>query len=497
MTATLDSPALRGEQEPRLWVRPEDAVGTFGPEAIELAASYGLVADRWQEIIINDWLSFRADMKWSSSRCGASVPRQNGKNGVIEIRELFGMVGLGERILHTAHEVKTARKAFKRLKHFFGDQVRDANAKFPELNAMVTELRSTNGQEAIILNNGGSIEFVSRSKGSARGFTVDIVVMDEAQELGDDAFEALGPTTRSAPLKNRQFIWTGTPPGEKNDSAVFTRTRDSALEGKASRTCWHEWSCPDGVDYDDPSAWAQSNPALGGRLDLETIQEDRDSFSDEGFARECLGMWSAAATNSPIDMKTWAANAVNFSGAQEWEWQIATKPAIAVDVAPDNAKASISAAGRRRDDRPIVEWVETRVGIGWVVDYIKAMWRKEKFRGVVIDEGSPAKVLIEPLEEAKVPVIRTGASYMGTSCASFYREAMSGMLVHLDQPTLNSAVADARKRNIGTEGLWGWNRKNNSVDITPLVSATLALGSIDAIEPKPKRQISHAMYGFN
>src|SRR5690606_26313329 len=175
--------------------------------------------------------------------------------------------------------------------------------------------------------------------------------------------------------------------------------------------------------------------------------------SDEGFARECLGMWSAAATNSPIDLKTWAANAADFSGP-EWMWQIVSKPAIGVDVAPDNAKASISVAGRRQDGRPIVEWVETRVGIGWVVDYIKAMHRKERFRGVVIDEGSPSKVLIEPLEKAKIPVIRVGASYMGTSCAGFYESAMSSMLVHLDQPTLNSAVADARKRNIGTEGLW-------------------------------------------
>jgi hypothetical protein len=71
---------------------------------------------------------------------------------VIEIRELFGMVELGEKFLHTAHEVKTARKAFKRLKHFFGDKANDPNAKFPELNALVVEIRSTNGQEAILLH---------------------------------------------------------------------------------------------------------------------------------------------------------------------------------------------------------------------------------------------------------------------------------------------------------------------------------------------------------
>ncbi|MFF2082123.1 hypothetical protein ACFVXG_46190, partial [Kitasatospora sp. NPDC058162] len=132
-----------------------------------------------------------------------------------------------------------------------------------------------------------------------------------------------------------------------------------------------------------------------------------------------------------------------------------------------------------------------------VVDYLKAMHRKGKFRGVVIDGQSPAAPLIEPLETAGIPVIVTGAQYMGTSCANFYRKAMSGEMVHLDQPTLNSAVADARKRNIGAEGLWGWNRKNTTVDITPLVSATLALASIDIPMPKPKASVSYAVYGFN
>lgn len=498
-STVLDRPLL-GVQTPRIRVAPSETyLDTFGPEAVAFAAKYGLVADPWQALILDDWLAFRLDGKWACSRCGLSVPRQNGKNGVIEVRELFGMVELGEKILHTAHEVKTARKAFKRLKHFFGEQVNDPKAQFPELNALVVELRNTNGQEAIVLSNGGSIEFVSRSKGSARGFTVDIVVMDEAQELSDDALEALGPTTRSAPLKNRQFIYTGTPPGPKNNGEVFTRHRTLTMEGRQLRALWAEWSCADGVDYDDVHAQAQANPAAGGRLEFETIAEDRGTFSDEGFARECLGMWSAAATHSPIDMVTWANDAIDFDSLSyvEWHSQIDSMPTLAIDVAPDNETSSVSAAGRRIDGMPMVEMLENRAGMGWVVEYVKAVYRKQKFRGVVIDGQSPAAPLIEPLETAGIPVIVTGAQYMGTSCANFYRKAMSGEMVHLDQPTLNTAVADARKRNIGAEGLWGWNRKNTTVDITPLVSGTLALGSIDAPIPKPKKNISNAVYGFN
>ncbi|NKU63882.1 hypothetical protein GS891_12235 [Rhodococcus hoagii] len=97
------------------------------------------------------------------------------------------------------------------------------------------------------------------------------------------------PTTRAAPLKNRQLIFTGTPPGEKDNGEVFTRRRQNTIDQKSSRSCWHEWSCADGVDYDDPQAWAQANPALGFRLDAETVQEDRDLAQRQRFARECLG----------------------------------------------------------------------------------------------------------------------------------------------------------------------------------------------------------------
>ncbi|GAA3175847.1 hypothetical protein GCM10020255_066940 [Rhodococcus baikonurensis] len=141
-STVLDRPIL-GAQMPRIRVAPtETYIDTFGPEAVAFAAKYGLVADRWQALVLDDWLAFRPDGKWACSRCGLSVPRQNGKNGVIEIRELFGMVELGEHILHTAHEVKTARKAFKRLKHFFGEKPNDPSARFPELNALVVELEA-------------------------------------------------------------------------------------------------------------------------------------------------------------------------------------------------------------------------------------------------------------------------------------------------------------------------------------------------------------------
>ena len=147
-------------------------------DAIELATLYGLVPDEWQEWVLEGWLARTRSGKLASSQCGLAVPRQNGKNACLEIVELFKVVVLGRKILHTAHEVKTARKAFLRLRSFFENE-----RQWPELAALVKEIRRTNGQEAIVLTNGGSVEFIARSKGSGRGFTMDDLVLDEAQTI--------------------------------------------------------------------------------------------------------------------------------------------------------------------------------------------------------------------------------------------------------------------------------------------------------------------------
>lgn len=192
---------IASNQRPRLHVAPPATRSDLGVLAAQFASDYGLTPDPWQQLVLDDWLAENGN-RYAALTCGLSCSRQNGKNGIIEVRELFGMVGRGEAILHTAHQVKTARKAFKRLLHFFGRQVNDPAAKFPELNALVTEMRHVNGQEAIFLANGGSVEIVARSQGSGRGFTVDVLVMDEAQDLSDDDLEALMPATSSAPLRN-------------------------------------------------------------------------------------------------------------------------------------------------------------------------------------------------------------------------------------------------------------------------------------------------------
>ena len=476
----------RGAQRPRVHVAPRGRFRGDGEDAAFLSSSYGLTPDEWQRFVLDDWLARSGrDGKFASLTCGLTVPRQNGKNAILEMRELFGMVSLGEKFLHTAHEVKTARKAFLRLASFFENP-----RKWPELSELVKDIRRTNGQEAILLENGGGVEFVARSKGSGRGFTVDVLVCDEAQELSDDALEELMPTTSAAPKGNPQWIFTGTPPGPSANGEVFTRTRDDALSGKSSRLAWHEWSCDGAIDLDDPVFAASANPSLGGRLQWDVIEGERSRFSDEGFARERLGMWDSAGSHRVISADSWAVCAdanLRDSGGEV---------SVAFDVSPDRSTATIAVAGWTVDGRPFVDVVESRRGEpDWGVQRFVDICERHDVRAVVVDGASAAFSFVDPLRQRGLTVSVTMAGQVAAAFGGFFDAVMNGDLRRLDQPLLNTALSAARKRKIGDSG-FGWSRKDSESDITPVTAATLALWGLTSSEvaEKPKARSGKACF---
>lgn len=480
---------LRGVQEPSVRFVPQWRFSE-GDEACFLATSYGLTPDSWQSLVIDDILAVRKDGRWVSTRLGVSVPRQNGKNSIIEVIELYKIVVLGRRVLHTAHEVKTMRKAYLRLLSFF-----DNERKFPELARMVKEHRKSNGQEALILHaldcdrvdgpeckcEGGGIEFIARSRKSGRGFTVDDLVMDEAQELSELQYAALLPTVSSAPSGNPQQLMFGTPPGPSDDGEVFGRVRLAAMK-RTPRTGWLEWSFEKGSDSGDRAQWARANPALGVRLNVEVIEDEYAAMDDATFRRERGGVWaSEAASRGPIDARSWA---VNFDPRSE----PVDRLALAVDVSPDGGSTAVAVAGVRADGCWHVELVEQRIGTGWVPSRVAEITARHGFGAVVVDGGSPAAVLVEALRGQRVNVTLSGARDMGAASALFTSGVFEGTLYHLGQPQLTAAVLSGRKRAIGTEGLWGWGRATSASDISPLVAATLALWGAQQTDPRRRQK---------
>lgn len=443
----------QGSQEPRIRVEPSRAT-TDGNDAALLMQEYGCSLDEWQRDVLDCWLGMDGQGRYNVTSAGLSLPRQNGKNVCLEAREFFGLVVNGEKILHTAHQVRTAKKSFRRLAAMFTDK------HHPEVTDIVKQIRYTNGEESIELDNGGIIEFSARSRQAARGFDgISLVVYDEAQELTDDQVEAIMATLSASATGTRQIIYTGTPPYPGCPGEVFRRRRNVCITEAGKRDCWHEWSVDaesiDQINTTDKSLWYMTNPALGIRLDEDFTAEELRSMSPDGFARERLGWWSPVIsheTEKAIPEEIWDACS---SEEQKPEGKTAYGVKFSLDgsmvalcgaVIPTEGKARIS----------LIELQPTGRGVRWLADWLNE--RQSKASCVVIDGRNGVDVLIEqisPTWRTKGSVIRPSTKNM-IAAVSTLTDALNEQSVtwFYQQQALRDSAVTSTKRPIG--GGWGF-----------------------------------------
>ncbi len=475
-----------GSQEPRIHVLPkrDDWEGLYsdGPDACYLAESYGLTPDPWQQLVLNDWLKRDENDKFAVTSCGLSLPRQNGKNAVIEMRELYGLVACGEKILHTAHRVDTARKAFLRLATFF------ENDTYPELKEMVVSIRRTNGQEAIVLNNGASIEFSSRVNGGARGSTYDVVVFDEAQELTNDQMESIMSTLAAAPSGNRQMIFAGTPPSLVSPGTVFRKRRKGAVSGSDTKIVWHEWSVAEIGDVSDCGRGYDTNPALGIRIDEGFVEEEFNTLTEDGFARERLGWWdNREGGNAVFTKEQWESCQVE-KAPKETDKE---KLAYGVKFSIDGKHVALSVASKPQEGKRFIECIEYRPtdgGIAWLADWLYE--RRQKCAICVIDGKSYTAALERKLLDRGFPkrgIYIAAPKDVCSAATMLYNAIDETELTHAGQPALSESAIAAQKRVIGKDGGWGFG--SGTFDCSLVESASLAHWGVMTTKRNPNRKM--------
>ncbi len=283
---------LLGDQEPRLCsLPPYDPAYTTG-RAVALAGLAGLDLDPWQRLVLEAGLRRRGD-RWAAFEVCLIVARQNGKGTVLEALELAALFLYPDvrLILHSAHEFKTAAEAFLRIRSLIEDN--------PEFDGQVARVRTAAGAEAIELRDGKRLRFVARSSGSGRGFTSDLVILDEAYKLGDQEMSALLPTLSARP--DPQVWYTST--AGNPDSIQLGRVRARGVAGGDPSLAFLEWSVdPDAYDPASEADWARANPGLGIRIAPDYIGREMAALGPDAFARERLSVG-----DYPVD------------GAGEWD----------------------------------------------------------------------------------------------------------------------------------------------------------------------------------
>lgn len=458
---------LDGPAPPRLLVAPASRANSW-EDVADLAATLGIPLDEWQEQVLEAAMGERTDGRWASKFIGLSAPRQNGKSQLIVARALAGVLLFGEKtIIISAHETDTARQVWQRLIDTIEDN--------PTLEARVTGRMNAVNRESLTFGEGldkQTIKLKARGQSGSRGFSADCLLLDEAQILGRQAWGSIVPTMSARP--NPQLWLFGTPPTVNDDPFAFSRVRDQSIARKA-RHCWLEWSADEGDDFDDPETWAKANPSFGVRLSEEACADDRAAMDDQQFAMERLGMWAPSADAlRVIQVEDWDARAVTAA-----EVPADSPNAFGLDMSHDRVVSIGVCVGEHVEVAALDKVSDTLGAVEWLVE------RAGKKIPVVVDGQSPAASMVPALRNAGVRVVVTAAPDMAKACGDFYDAVVEGRLTHLDQSQLNTALAGARKRPIGAAGGWGWDRKDYSINLAPLVSVTLArFGATTAPPPK-------------
>lgn len=455
---SLQTSARIGSQRPAFLNLPADRRGSEGAEAIELAALAGLQLDEWQQYCLMEMLQRDARGMHSAFEAAIIVPRQNGKGGLLEARQLWGLFFGGEVLqVHSAHEFKTCFEHFLRIVSLIEST--------PDLDAKVARIRRGAGEQAVELKTGERLRFLARSAGSGRGFSGDAIYLDEAYALTSPMMGALLPTLSAVP--NPQVIYTSSAPSFSHQ--VLYDLVERGRTGNSPRLFYAEWGNADTVDRHDRDAWYRANPALGIRIHesfIEAELEAMQSFPEE-FLRERLGVVQTADQASVLPLARWRHCADPHSTAEDG--------VAALSVGPGSLWAALGYAARRTDGLLHIEVARHEQGTGWVVDACQRAYQ-DTGKPIVVDPKSPTSGVIGRLEDAGIPLVKISFNDFATGCVALQDDLHNERLRHINQDRLTNAVGKVAIRTFGES--WVFSARASEIDITPLLAVTLAANAV-------------------
>lgn len=445
--------------------RPSGIVSTGFPAVRDRSKAMGMPFDAWQDGLGRLALAKRENGLYAAGVGGVvmSIPRQVGKTYMIAAI-VFALCTLfpNMTVIWTAHRTRTHNETFKKMQSM---------AVRPKIAPWVEVVRATNGEQEIAFKNGSRILFGARESGFGRGFDeVDILVLDEAQILTEDAMSDMVPATNAA--KNGLVFMMGTPPRPKDPGEVFTSRRQDALDGDAD-TLYVEFSADKHASLEDRKQLAIANPSYPHRTSETAIQRMRKLLgSDESFKREAYGIWDESAlTKKEFRPSVW--------GARE-----SKKPprggvkVFGVKFSVDGSHVALGAAMKPEIGPIHVEGIKSMPmsdGIQWLVDFL--IEREDETAQIVIDGKSGVGFLVAALRDAgmgKSVIITPTLDQVITAHSMFTNAVTQKELAHSAQGPLDDQAKDATRRKIGTTGGFGWAPSTEGKSVALLDAVTLA-----------------------
>jgi hypothetical protein len=493
MSSLLD--VRRGSQTPRVANFPPHDF-TAAPEVIENAKKAKLFLDPWQEYILTHGLGQHlvldeegnpAAGDWTAKKNSIWVPRQNGKGGVIEALELAWLFlddMKVDEITHSAHEHKTSLKAYKRMEKLI--------RRVPAWHEQVYRFRQSNGERMIILRDGRQLEYHTRSDTAVRGFSSPRLILDEAQELTAEQMAAILPTVSAMPKWQVWFL--GTPP-RVDDAWAYGLKSDG--ENAEPRLAHFDWGAD--LDLTKPDDRARvndlelayaSNPALGIRIEIETvIDEQKPSGLGSKYPHERLCVWLPHKESAGvIDMRAWA-DIQDAASRREGDL------AVAVDISVMRDWAAITIFGKRSDQLGHGQLIDYREGVEWIVPRLVEIRKELDPIAVGMGPGTFESLKLEltdakffrpddlPEDELKRrrkdekprrgDLLIAGGTELAAACGQIRDAVKQRAFRVVPAVQLTEAAAGAKIRTASADAT-SWARATSEAEISPIGSLTVA-----------------------
>lgn len=466
-----------------LWATPRNPErATWGPKIAGISAKLGKPFMPHQRMIMD--VAGEVDPEtlglWYREVV-IGLPRQSGKSTLLLPKfvwraEAAHLLGGRQRMLYAA-QTKT-----EALEKFEEDYVEDLAAA----RVMRGRYRVQNpqGRKRIRFRSGSTLMPVATGTTRGHGRTLDDGSLDEAWAQTDNRVEAAwrpAMITRPSPQ-----LWAMSTAGKTAAESPYWRAkvlRGRALVRKAdprSRVAYFEYGMPEGMDPQDPATWWAIMPALGFMITEDAIRHELETI--EGglpeFLRAYCNVWP-----DEFDDEEWVLPELSWGNCLDTESRRAdsSPPAVAVDTTPDRGHSAVSFSADRPDGLPMVQVVRHGAGTTWVPEHVAELARAKGATVVVVDGASPAHNLVNDIRgelRDVCDVWETTAGEMADACSDIYDGVVTEQLRHRGQAELDLAVAGAKWRDM-VGGRRAFDRRTSASDISPLVSATLALAGHD------------------
>lgn len=467
----MTTSTVYGDPLPRIGTSRNYDYASNGKAVADLALLLGRPLLPWQAHVFDVALEYtwRGNAwRWVHDEICLLTPRQNGKTEIMAMRAFAGLTLFDEpEIVGTAQSRQRALDPWRVVEQYM--------RSLPTARPILSDVRTGAGIEQIVATTGCRYRIAAMTPTSARGMSVDTLLIDEALALTDESASALMFTTQARP--NPQ-TWIASTAGTARALVLNRyrqRGRTSVEQSNGDSIAYFEYSAPDDCALDDPAALVRANPATGHLFTVERLMNRVRTMPPESVRAEVLTQWSdTEASDDWLPPGRWSECA--DTGARIPDDDLG-RVLFAVDASPDSNAATLAAAYERPDGRVHVELVARRQSSGTapattlIESDVSAILTRNRVASVVGERGGPAAPLLDRIAASGVDVHLLDGAKIADACQALREGVLARKVVHRNDPVMSTQVHAANVFKYGDK--WRFARRRTSVPIDALMAVTI------------------------